>query len=56
LPRPPFDRLAALGVGGAFVCMSVAAPLIANPYVSTVERLEALASNDLSSPIRQTEQ
>jgi methyl-accepting chemotaxis protein len=43
--------LAALGVGGAFVCMSVATPLIANPYVDIVERIEAMAAGDYASPI-----
>jgi methyl-accepting chemotaxis protein len=39
----------------AVAILAVAGEMIAAPYVSTVERLEALASNDLSSPIRQTE-
>lgn len=39
----------------AVAVLAVAGEMIAAPYVSTVERMEALAANDLSSPIRHAE-
>ena len=50
---------ASMAIGGAAVCMAIIASVvmrsyIAEPYVATVVRMEALARGDLTSPIRYT--
>ncbi|MDY0957756.1 methyl-accepting chemotaxis protein [Sphingomonas sp. CFBP8993] len=47
--------IAASALGCVLVVAFVSRKLICDPYVNTVVRMEALAANDLTSPIRYTE-
>lgn len=42
---------AVLALAGAVATIAIARPLICNPYIATVERMEGLVAGDLDSPI-----
>lgn len=44
-----------LALAGSAATIAVARPMICDPYVATVERMEALAAGDLESPIQYTD-